>query len=50
MAAIEALLTRPFAESRDVVLTDRSARDAHALITSAYEYFGNFRLRSLRSA
>jgi DNA repair protein RecO (recombination protein O) len=50
IVAIEALLARPFAESREVALADRSARDALALITSAYEYFGNFRLRSLRSA
>src|ERR671936_73071 len=31
-------------------ITDRSARDALAVITAAYEYFGNFRLRTLRSA
>jgi hypothetical protein len=31
-------------------LTERSARDALAVITAAYEYFGNFRLRTLRSA
>src|ERR671934_21085 len=33
-----------------VGLTERSARDALAVITAAYEYFGNFRLRTLRSA
>ena len=38
------------AEAADVGLTDRSARDALAVITAAYEYFGNFRLRTLRSA
>jgi DNA repair protein RecO (recombination protein O) len=50
IAAIEALLARPLAESHDVGLPERSARDALAVITAAYEYFGNFRLRSLRSA
>ncbi len=48
--AIESLLIRPFSEARDVGLTDRSARETLAVITSAYEYFGNFRLRTLRSA
>jgi DNA repair protein RecO (recombination protein O) len=50
IAGIEALLARPLAEAGDVGLAERSARDALAVITSAYEYFGNFRLRSLRSA
>jgi DNA repair protein RecO (recombination protein O) len=50
IAGIEALLNRPLAEAHDAGLTDRSARDALAVITSAYEYFGNFRLRALRSA
>jgi DNA repair protein RecO (recombination protein O) len=50
IAAIEALLVRPLAESHHAGLTERSARDALAVITAAYEYFGNFRLRSLRSA
>jgi DNA repair protein RecO (recombination protein O) len=50
IAGIESLLARPLAEAADVGLTDRSARDALAVITAAYEYFGNFRLRSLRSA
>jgi DNA repair protein RecO (recombination protein O) len=47
---IEALLAHPLADARSVGLADRSARDALAVITSAYEYFGNFRLRTLRSA
>ena len=47
---IEALLARPLAEARDAGLAERSTRDALAVITSAYEYFGNFRLRTLRSA
>ena len=50
IAGIEGLLNRPLAEAYDVGLAERSARDALAVITAAYEYFGNFRLRSLRSA
>jgi len=50
ITGIEALLARPLAEAQDVGLTDRSARDALAVINAAYEYFGNFRLRTLRSA
>jgi DNA repair protein RecO (recombination protein O) len=50
IAGIEALLAQPLADASAVGLTDRSSRDALAVITSAYEYFGNFRLRTLRSA
>jgi DNA repair protein RecO (recombination protein O) len=50
ITGIEGLLARPLAEAKDVGLADRPARDALAVITAAYEYFGNFRLRSLRSA
>jgi DNA repair protein RecO (recombination protein O) len=50
IAGIEALLARPLAEARDVGLAERSTRDALAVITAAYEYFGNFRLRTVRSA
>jgi len=50
IAAIEAMLARPLAEAGEAGVTERCARDALALITSAYEYFGNFRLRTLRSA
>ena len=50
IAGVEALLARPMAEAGDIGLGDRAARDALAVITSAYEYFGNFRLRALRSA
>jgi DNA repair protein RecO (recombination protein O) len=50
ISGIEGLLARPLAEARAVGLNDRSTRDALAVITSAYEYFGNFRLRTLRSA
>jgi DNA repair protein RecO (recombination protein O) len=50
IAGIEGLLARPLAEAGDVGLADRAARDALTVITAAYEYFGNFRLRTLRSA
>jgi DNA repair protein RecO (recombination protein O) len=50
IGGIESLLARPLAEAGAVGLADRSARDALAVITAAYEYFGNFRLRTLRSA
>ena len=50
ISGIESLLARPLAEAGNVGIADRAARDALAVITSAYEYFGNFRLRTLRSA
>jgi len=50
ITGIETLLARPLAEATGAGITDRAARDALAVITSAYEYFGNFRLRTLRSA
>jgi hypothetical protein len=50
LGAAESLLARPLAEAGDVSMTSRSARDTLAVITTAYEYFGNFRLRALRSA
>jgi DNA repair protein RecO (recombination protein O) len=50
IAGIEGLLARPLAEAGDVGVAERAARDALSVITSAYEYFGNFRLRTLRSA
>ncbi len=50
IAGIEALLARPLGEARDAGLAERSTRDALTVITAAYEYFGNFRLRALRSA
>jgi DNA repair protein RecO (recombination protein O) len=50
IAGIEALLAQPLADAFAAGLNDRSSRDALAVITSAYEYFGNFRLRTLRSA
>jgi DNA repair protein RecO (recombination protein O) len=50
IAGIESLLARPLAEARVAGLAERSTRDALTVITAAYEYFGNFRLRTLRSA
>jgi DNA repair protein RecO (recombination protein O) len=50
ITGIETLLARPLAEAYEARLSERAARDALAVITAAYEYFGNFRLRSLRSA
>jgi DNA repair protein RecO (recombination protein O) len=50
LAGAESLLARPLAEAAEVGLTERAARDALGVITAAYEYFGNFRLRALKSA
>jgi DNA repair protein RecO (recombination protein O) len=50
ISGIEALLAHPLAAAGSVGLGDRAARDALAVITAAYEYYGNFRLRTLRSA
>jgi DNA repair protein RecO (recombination protein O) len=50
IVAIESLLARPLAEAGALGLGDRPSRDALAVINAAYEYYGNFRLRSLRSA
>jgi hypothetical protein len=50
IGGIERLLARPLAEADTAGLDARSARDALAVITAAYEYYGNFRLRTLRSA
>ena len=50
ITGIETLLARPLAEAHQAGIRDRSARDALAVITAAYEYYGNFRLRTLRSA
>jgi DNA repair protein RecO (recombination protein O) len=50
IAGIETLLARPLADAAVAGLSERAARDALSVITAAYEYFGNFRLRTLRSA
>ena len=49
ISGIESMLARPLADA-GIGISDRSARDALAVITAAYEYFGSFRLRALRSA
>jgi DNA repair protein RecO (recombination protein O) len=46
LRGIEALLSRPLADAAGVGLTARAARDAHAVITSSYEFHGGFRLRT----
>jgi DNA repair protein RecO (recombination protein O) len=50
IAGVEALLARPLAEAGETGLAERASRDALTVITAAYEYYGNFRLRTLRSA
>jgi DNA repair protein RecO (recombination protein O) len=44
---VESLLASPLADARALGLTARAARDALRVITAAYEYYGNFRLRTL---
>jgi DNA repair protein RecO (recombination protein O) len=46
LRGIEALLRRPLAEAGAAGLTPRASRDAHAVITSSYEFHGGFRLRT----
>jgi DNA repair protein RecO (recombination protein O) len=46
LLGIEALLSRPLADAGGVGLTPRATRDAHAVITSSYEFHGGFRLRT----
>jgi DNA repair protein RecO (recombination protein O) len=48
--AIDALLRHPLAQSRELQVTARAAREALAVITASYEEHGGFRLRTLRSA
>jgi DNA repair protein RecO (recombination protein O) len=47
---IETLLGTPLADAGAASLTDRSAREALAVITASYEEHGGFRLKTLRSA
>jgi DNA repair protein RecO (recombination protein O) len=44
---LEELLRRPLAESGDVELTPRGARETLAAVTACYEHHGGFRLRTL---
>ncbi len=46
-AGLEELLRKPLAESGDVELSTRSAREALAAVTACYEHHGGFRLRTL---
>jgi DNA repair protein RecO (recombination protein O) len=47
LQAIRVLVHTPLAEAHDARLTQRSARDALAVITASYEHSGGFRLRTL---
>jgi DNA repair protein RecO (recombination protein O) len=47
IAGVERLLSTPLADAWEAALTDRSRRDALAVITSSYEEHGGFRLRTL---
>jgi DNA repair protein RecO (recombination protein O) len=44
---LEELLRRPLADSGDVELTSRGARETLAAVTACYEHHGGFRLRTL---
>jgi len=44
---LEGLLRHPLAESGDVALSPRGARDILAAVAASYEYHGGFRLRTL---
>jgi DNA repair protein RecO (recombination protein O) len=46
LRGIEALLSRPLVDAGAVGLMPRATRDAHAVITSSYEFHGGFRLRT----
>ena len=46
LRGIDALLRAPLADAAAAGLTARASRDAHAVITSSYEFHGGFRLRT----
>jgi DNA repair protein RecO (recombination protein O) len=46
-AGLEELLRKPLAESKQVRLSPRGARETLAAVTACYEYHGGFRLRTL---
>jgi DNA repair protein RecO (recombination protein O) len=50
LVAIGSMLGRPLAEAGAVGLTERGAREALGVITASYEYYGGFRLRTLRAS
>jgi DNA repair protein RecO (recombination protein O) len=47
LAGIEQLLSTPLQDAAEAGLTDRSRREALAVVTSSYEEHGGFRLRTL---
>jgi DNA repair protein RecO (recombination protein O) len=47
VGGIEALLANPLADAVVLGLPERATRDALRVITASYEYYGNFRLRTL---
>jgi DNA repair protein RecO (recombination protein O) len=47
VGGIEALLANPLADAVALGLPERATRDALRVITASYEYYGNFRLRTL---
>ena len=44
---LEELLRKPLAESEQLQLSPRGARETLAAVTACYEYHGGFRLRTL---
>jgi DNA repair protein RecO (recombination protein O) len=46
-AGIDALIHRPLSEAHELPLTERDTREILAVITTAYEFHGGFRLRTL---
>jgi DNA repair protein RecO (recombination protein O) len=47
LRGIDELLHRPLAEATAAGLSNRGRRDALGMVTSSYEYYGGFRLRTL---
>jgi DNA repair protein RecO (recombination protein O) len=50
LRGVENLLRLPLADAREAGLDERSSREALRVITSSYEYYGGFRLRTLRAS
>jgi DNA repair protein RecO (recombination protein O) len=50
IAGIEGLLRTSLAEAAAVGLGERALRDALAVVTTSYEYYGGFRLRTLSAS
>ena len=50
LRGVENLLRLPLAEAAKAGLDERSSREALRVITSSYEYYGGFRLRTLRAS